>query len=138
MPAVAWSADPVCGWRSAASAPVRAPGVALLTDYPGRVLRRLSFRAHRTGDIGAFDAAVCMCTLNHCANPVAALRETARVVRTGGHVLLVLEDGEPLYTEILSGEASHYLIESRCQAFRGQLTSRWAGGQLRPSTTSSD
>ena len=134
MPAVAWSADPVCGWRSA-RVPCARAGVALLTDYPGRVFRRLSFRAHRTGDIGAFDAAVCMFTLNHCANPVAALRETARVVRTGGHVLLVLEDGEPLYTEILSGEASHYLIESRCQAFRGQLTKPLGGGQLRPSTT---
>ena len=62
-----------------------------------------------------------MFTLNHCANPVAALRETARVVRTGGHVLLVLEDGEPLYTEILSGEVSHYLIESRARLFAAKL-----------------
>jgi hypothetical protein len=26
-------------------------GMSLLTDYPGGVVRRLSFRAHRTGDI---------------------------------------------------------------------------------------
>lgn len=27
-------------------------GMSLLTDYPGGVYRKLSFRAHRTGDIG--------------------------------------------------------------------------------------
>jgi ubiquinone/menaquinone biosynthesis C-methylase UbiE len=70
---------------------------------------------------GTFDAAVCMFTLNHCANPVVALRETARVVRPGGHVLLVLEDGEPFYAEILSGAASHYLIPSRAGLFAAKL-----------------
>ena len=76
-----------------------------------------------------------MFTLNHCANPVAALRETARVVRTGGYVLLVLEDGEPLYSEILSGEASHYLIESRARLFAAKLTKPLGGWPTRPSTT---
>ena len=70
----------------------------------------------------AFDAAICMFTLNHCADPVAALRETARIVKPGGHVLLVLEDGEPYYAEILSGAARHYLIGSRAELFAAKLT----------------
>jgi SAM-dependent methyltransferase len=76
---------------------------------------------------GSFDAATCIFTLNHCADPVAALREIARVVRSGGAVLLVLEDGEPSYSEILSGAASHYLIGSRAGLMAAKLSKPFGG-----------
>ena len=75
----------------------------------------------------SFDAAVCMFTLNHCADPAGALREMARVVRNGGAMLLVLEDGEPSYSEIVSGAASHYLIGSRTGLMAAKLSKRFGG-----------
>ena len=76
---------------------------------------------------GSFDAAACIFTLNHCADPVAALRDMARVVRSGGAVLVVLEDGEPSYSEILSGAASHYLIGSRAGLMAAKLSKPFGG-----------
>ena len=117
------SADPSTEWL--------ADGWEALADVFPCLLQPLAFvqayAEHLPFAEGAFDASVCMFTLNHCANPVVALREIARVVRSGGHVLLVLEDGEPFYKEILSGAARHYLIESRARLFAGKLAKPLVG-----------
>lgn len=117
-PAQYVSVDPSTEWL--------ADGWDALADVFPRLRQPLSFvqayAEHLSFAESAFDSAICMFTLNHCANPVVAVRETARVVKSGGHVLLVLEDGEPFYAEILSGAASHYLIGSRARLFAAKLT----------------
>ncbi len=72
-----------------------------------------AFAEHLPFADSAFDSAVCLWTLNHCADPRAALGQLARVVRPDGRLLLVLEDGEPTWSELASGVGEHYLIETR-------------------------
>jgi SAM-dependent methyltransferase len=63
----------------------------------------------------SFDAAVCLWTLNHCASPAQALHEVGRVVRPAGRFLLVVEDGEPTWPELMVGVGAHYLIDTRAR-----------------------
>lgn len=51
----------------------------------------------------SFDSVAAVFSLNHCLSPQAALRQMLRVTRTGGALLLVLEDVEPGWREALLG-----------------------------------
>ena len=51
----------------------------------------------------SFDCAAAVFSLNHCIAPQQILRQMARVVRPGGALLLVLEDVEPGWRDVLSG-----------------------------------
>ena len=50
---------------------------------------------------GAFDAVLAPWALNHVENPRQVCREIARVLRPRGHVLIVLEDVEPTWTDVV-------------------------------------
>jgi len=52
---------------------------------------------------GTFDAALCLWSLNHVVSVDAALTETLRVLVPGGRLLVVLEDTEPSWSDLLSG-----------------------------------
>jgi len=56
-----------------------------------------------------FDRVLCLWALNHSADPQRALREMCRVLKPSGTLFLVLEDGEPTWRELLSGQGAHYL-----------------------------
>jgi SAM-dependent methyltransferase len=69
--------------------------------HPGVDVRRASAEALPFGD-GEFDAALAQLVVHFMADPVAGLREMARVTRTGGIVAACVWDhaggGGPLYT----------------------------------------
>jgi SAM-dependent methyltransferase len=76
---------------------------------------------------GVFDAALCLWTLNHCASPAMALAEMGRILRDSGRILLIVEDGEPTWSELAAGVATHYLIRSRAGLFRAKLAAPLVG-----------
>jgi SAM-dependent methyltransferase len=78
-------------------------------------------------DEAAFDAVLCLWTLNHCASPAQALTEMGRVLRDGGRVLLVVEDGEPTWSELAAGVATHYLIPTRARLVGVKLAAPFTG-----------
>ena len=49
----------------------------------------------------SFDAVLCLWTFNHAADPARCMDEIHRVLKPGGKVLLVLEDMEPSWPDIL-------------------------------------
>jgi SAM-dependent methyltransferase len=57
---------------------------------------------------GSFDAAVSCCSLNHVDLPEPCIAELARIVRPEGRVLLVLEDMEPTWPDVLIGAARQF------------------------------
>ena len=75
----------------------------------------------------AFDATLCLWTLNHCANPAIALGEMGRVTRDGGRALLILEDGEPTWSELAASVASHYLVPTRTRLIGAKLAAPLVG-----------
>ena len=75
----------------------------------------------------AFDAALCLWTLNHCADPAMALSEMGRVVREGGRALLIVEDGEPTWSELKAGSAMHYLVPSSIRLVGAKLAAPLVG-----------
>ncbi|PWT82890.1 MAG: hypothetical protein C5B57_07925 [Blastocatellia bacterium] len=60
-----------------------------------------------------FDAVLALWSLNHCADPQRALCEVARVLRPGGRCLLVLEDVEPPWRDILNLSYRDHRLWSR-------------------------
>jgi SAM-dependent methyltransferase len=56
---------------------------------------------------GTFDAALCLWSLNHVASVHAVLNEALRVLARGGRLLVVLEDSEPSWSDLLSGGYSN-------------------------------
>jgi ubiquinone/menaquinone biosynthesis C-methylase UbiE len=60
--------------------------------------------------VGAFDAVVAGCVLNHLATPTAAVREMLRVTRPGGVVLAstFLDGPSPVFKEVIDDVLAHY------------------------------
>jgi SAM-dependent methyltransferase len=54
-----------------------------------------------------FDYVVCLWTLNHVASVEDTLAEAVRVVRSGGRVLLVLEESEPTWLDLATRRYPH-------------------------------
>ena len=52
---------------------------------------------------GLFDWVMSFWSLNHTADPAAALAQMSRVLRPGGGLLLVLEDVQPTWDDVVSG-----------------------------------
>jgi SAM-dependent methyltransferase len=52
---------------------------------------------------GLFDWVTSFWSLNHTADPAAALAQMSRVLRPGGRLLLVLEDAQPTWDDVWSG-----------------------------------
>ena len=52
----------------------------------------------------SFDAALGFWSLNHAVDPSAVIAETARVLRPGGLLLLVLEDMPPRWLDLATSE----------------------------------
>jgi SAM-dependent methyltransferase len=50
-----------------------------------------------------FDAVLAIFSLNHCRHPAQVVAEMARVLRHGGRALMILEDAEPPWRDVLSG-----------------------------------
>ncbi|MEQ1897750.1 MAG: class I SAM-dependent methyltransferase [Vicinamibacterales bacterium] len=96
----------------------------LLDDFPCLATPLPFVQAYAEGlpfGDASFDGAICLWTLNHCADPALALREIGRVVRTGGRFLLVVEDGEPTWSELASGNGEHYLLRSRMHVMAAKV-----------------
>jgi SAM-dependent methyltransferase len=87
-PAAVW-AD--AGWRDFG----RSFRTDLATEYVRGVGENLPFADE------SFDAALAFWSLNHARHPNCCLAEMARVLRPGGRALLVLEDMEPSWRDIL-------------------------------------
>jgi SAM-dependent methyltransferase len=51
---------------------------------------------------GFFDGVLAFWSLNHCADPQRSVREIARVLRPGGRCLIVLEEVEPRWRDIMN------------------------------------
>jgi SAM-dependent methyltransferase len=49
-----------------------------------------------------FDTVLSFWSLNHCANPQRAIAEVARVIRPAGRLIVVLEEVEPPWRDILN------------------------------------
>ena len=62
---------------------------------------------------GSYDVVLAFWSLNHCADPQRSLCEIARVLRPGGRCLLVLEDVEPAWRDILNGSYRDWRSWSR-------------------------
>jgi SAM-dependent methyltransferase len=75
-------------------------------DYGGGRLR-LDARAARVGDAGSpdasFDVVALIDVVEHLADPLALLREAARVTRPGGILYLVTPDVDSLSARVLRG-----------------------------------
>ena len=62
---------------------------------------------------GFFDGVLAFWSLNHCVDPQRSLCEVARVLRPGGRCLLVLEDVEPPWRDILNSSYRDWRSWSR-------------------------
>ena len=80
----------------------------------------------------SFDGALSIWSLNHTFDPRAALQNTARVLRAGGRLLLVLDDIPPSWTDILTGQEPRRGPGERMRAALGKL--RWSvtGAPIQP------
>ena len=74
-----------------------------------------------------FDRVLCLWALNHCADPQRALREMCRVLKPSGTLFLVLEDGEPTWRELLSGQGAHYLRPTPAQLLLAKTLAPFRG-----------
>jgi SAM-dependent methyltransferase len=117
------SVDPSIGWLE--------PGWRTLSlDFPCLstplvFVRAVAERLPFADD--TFDVVLCLWTLNHCARPCEALRQMVRVLRTGGRLVLVLEDPEPTWSELAAGSGAHYLMPSRWRLAMAKALASWGG-----------
>ena len=97
-------------------------------------IANLSFKA---GEVGAlpfadrsFDAVVCFETIEHVADPRAALRELKRVLTPDGRLIVSTPDRE-VYSGELSNRNQFHLAELSAAEFAGELRQLFAHVELR-------
>lgn len=74
-----------------------------------------------------FDAVTAVFSLNHCLSPPGALWQMLRVTRTGGLLLLVLEDVEPGWRDTLSRSYRDWRGWSRARLAVEKTRALWRG-----------
>ena len=101
------------------SRPLRLAGRCLRGSFRGRLTPRWQELTHRFPALtdrqvfvrgvgehmpfrsATFDAVVAFWSLNHVGDPGRVVQEIGRVLRSGGRLLLVLEDMEPRWRDLL-------------------------------------
>jgi SAM-dependent methyltransferase len=80
-----------------------------------------------------FDHALCLWTLNHVASIEKTLAEAVRVVRAGGRILLVLEESEPTWLDLVARRYPHARTTAdSLRAMRAKLLAAVRGWPLQP------
>lgn len=69
----------------------------------------------------AFDAIAAVWSLNHCAQPSAAIAEARRVLAPGGLLVLVLDDVPPRWSDVARGRYVDPRYPTRLAAARAKL-----------------
>ena len=80
----------------------------------------------------SFDGALAIWSLNHTFDPEEALRSTARVLKDGGRLLLVLDDVPASWADIFLGHEPRRSVGERIRAAVGRLRWSLSGAPIQP------
>jgi SAM-dependent methyltransferase len=75
-----------------------------------------------------FDVVLALWALNHVSDPALVLEEAGRVLVPGGRLLVVLEDMEPRWRDILARRYRPGGLARRGRDVAGKLRAAWPGG----------
>jgi SAM-dependent methyltransferase len=80
----------------------------------------------------SMDGALSFWSLNHAVDPPRLIAEIARVVRPGGRLLIVLDDVEPTWGDVIGGAYADERFTSRLALAWQKLRARVRGWPLQP------